>query len=219
MLIAGEDEAGRGPVIGPMVLGCVVINEKDSLKLKQLGVRDSKELSPQTRERLEKEIKKIAVEWGTRILSAKDIDDMRRYASLNEIEAMEFSDLLEGLKNIPKKVYIDTPDVKESNFAKRIRKYLFKDIELVCEHFADSKYPVCSAASIIAKVERDRQIKLLAEKYGKMGSGYPGDPDTIEFLNNWLKKNKKFPDFVRKSWDTAEQLLEEKRQRKLEEWL
>jgi len=89
----------------------------------------------------------------------------------------------------------------------------------VAENFADRKYPVVSAASIIAKVERDKEIKKLHKKYGFFGSGYTSDERTIRFLKDWIKKNKEFPDIVRKTWVTAEELKKLKEQKKLDGFL
>lgn len=216
MLIAGIDEAGRGPVIGPMVLAIAVIEEKDGETLKKLGVRDSKQLSPEKREELALEIRKIAKEHAVRPISARDIDDMRKYTSLNEIEAMEAAELITGLKTNLEKIYIDAPDTDESKFAKRIRKYLFSEVKLVTEHYADSKYPACSAASILAKVERDRLVRGIEKEHGiRVGTGYPHDPLTIKFLKDWMRTHRNYPDFVRASWETANGIAEEKKQRKL----
>ena len=113
-------------------------------------------------------------------------------------------------------VFIDAPDIKQENFGKRIRKYInFKTI-LRSEHKADINYPIVSAASIIAKIERDSAIEALAKKAGcRIGSGYPHDPETIAFLNDCIKKNNQLPDFARKSWQTSVDLIDKKFQKKL----
>lgn len=219
MLIAGIDEAGRGPVIGPMVLAIAVIEEKDESLLKSLGVKDSKQVTPEKRELLAVEIRKIAKEHACLAVSARDIDDMRKYANLNEIEAMEAAELITGLKAKPERIYIDAPDTDESNFAKRIRKYLFSDVKLITEHYADSKYPACSAASILAKVERDRLVRGIEKEHDiRIGSGYPHDPLTIKFLKDWMRTHNSYPEFVRASWETASTIVAEKKQRKLEDF-
>ncbi len=217
MLIAGVDEAGRGPVIGPMVLACVVIEEKDESKLEKIGVRDSKLVRPDKRAELAEQIKKLAVSYDSICLSAKDIDDLRKYTNLNEIEAMKVANLLERTK--PAKAIIDSPDPKGGHgFSTRIKRYLNEPVELQSENFADANYPVVSAASILAKVERDAEIEKLSKIHGFMGSGYPHDEDTVKFLNTWLAKNKRFPDFVRHSWETALRMIIEKQQTKLEDF-
>jgi len=215
MLIAGIDEAGRGPVFGPMVLAVCCIQKKDEEKLIELGVTDSKLLSPKERKRQFTEIKSIVSAFSSVHVSAKEIDVLRNRKSLNEIEAMRIGLLLNNLKEKPEMVFVDSPDSIENNFTLRIRNYLSFDCIIKSEHKADLNYPIVSAASIIAKVERDNEIKKLAEKYGAIGSGYPGDEVTVKFLKNWMEKNNFLPEFARNSWDTSRRALDKKFQKKL----
>jgi ribonuclease HII len=215
MLIAGIDEAGRGPVLGPLVLAVCCIHKKDEEKLVELGVRDSKLLSASERERQFLEIKNIAREFNSIKIQAKEIDLLRNRKSLNEIEAMRIGFLLNELKEKPEIVFVDSPDLIERNFAERIKKYLSFNCIIKSEHKADLNYPVVSAASIIAKVERDNEIKKLEEKYGKLGSGYPGDEFTERFLAEWVKENGSLPDFARNSWHTSQRVLSKRYQKKL----
>lgn len=219
MLIAGIDEAGRGPILGPMVLAVASIEKRHEEKLIELGVKDSKLLQRAERESQYGQIKKLVRESLTNSVSPREIDVLRDWKSLNEIEAMRIGSLLNALKKKPDIVFIDSPDVKEENFAKRIRKYIdFKTI-LRTEHKADMKYPIVSAASVIAKIERDQAIKELTKETGhEIGSGYPHDPLTIKFLEGWMKKNNELPEFARKSWQTAQNLLDKKYQKKIMEW-
>jgi ribonuclease HII len=214
MLVAGIDEAGRGPVLGPMVLACVVIDSEDEAAIKKAGVRDSKELKPGKREELYSMIRGIAKEISSVHVPASEIDLLRKKISLNELEARKIAGLLSGLSSKPEVVYVDAPDTIEANFAKRIAKCGITH-KIVSEHRADSTYAVCSAASVIAKVERDRAVRALEEKYGKLGSGYPHDPDTIGFLNKCIEK-KEYPDLIRQSWDTFDRLVKEKAQKRLD---
>ena len=118
----------------------------------------------------------------------------------------------------PDKVYIDSPDVNTKKLRNFIDKMLKKKSELFVEHHADKNHPEVSAASILAKVERDKDIKELIEKHGPLGSGYPSDERTINWLRHWLANNKKFPEFVRRSWVTIEIMEKEKSQSKLSTW-
>ena len=79
--------------------------------------------------------------------------------------------------------------------------------EIIAKHKADDIFPIVSAASIIAKNKRDSLINELKEKYGDLGSGYPSDKKTIDFLRKWIKKNRKVPAFARKSWATIKTIL------------
>ncbi|MDO8537519.1 MAG: ribonuclease HII [archaeon] len=215
MIIAGIDEAGRGPVLGPMVIAVASIEKIEEEKLIELGVKDSKLLTQAQRNGFENEIKKLVSEYAFTKISPQEIDELRDRKSLNEIEAMRIGQLLNELKTKPEKVYVDSPDILANNFAKRIYNYLDFDCVIQAEHKADLNYPIVSAASIIAKIERDAEIEKLAKIHGKLGSGYPHDPDTISFLKNWVEKNKSLPDFSRKSWETSKNLLDAKLQKKL----
>jgi len=198
-----------------MVMAVAVIEKSREAELLELGVKDSKLLSEKERNRQLPEIKKIAREFASVHISPKELDmHMARY-SLNEIEAMKAAHLLNMLKEKPEVVYIDSPDTVQSNFAVRIKRYLDFDAILRAEHRADMNYPVVSAASVIAKVERDREIAKLAKKHGEIGSGYSHDEVTIKFIERHLKEHGKLPDFVRKAWETNKRLLNERLQTKL----
>lgn len=219
MLVAGVDDAGRGAVIGPLAIAGVLMEEKDLPKLKELGVRDSKLLSPNRRETLAIEIKRIAQKHTVIKLSPQEIDRVvetgRRLHRLNRLEAQTMAKIIERLK--PDIAYVDASDVIEERFKEHIQECLPFTIKIVSEHKADRTYPIVSAASIIAKVERDKEIAELTQKYGDLGCGYPTDPKTIHFLQQHLEKLGKYPDFVRKSWKPAKKVKEEndKRQKRL----
>jgi len=115
-------------------------------------------------------------------------------------------------------VYVDSPDPTARFFARRIRKYMDFSCKIVAEHKADINYSIVSAASIIAKTERDREIETLAKEYGDIGNGYPHDPKTIRFLNDWLDKHGSMPECCRKSWQTAKDMVNKKNQSTLGDW-
>jgi ribonuclease HII len=205
MLIAGVDDAGRGSVIGPLTIAGVLMKEEDLPKLRELGVKDSKLLSPQRRETLAVEIKRIAQKYSVIKLSPKEIDTVvetgKKLHRLNRLEAQTMAKVIETLK--PDKAYVDASDVLEERFKQHILECLSFKVEIVSEHKADRTYPIVSAASIIAKVERDKEIAEIAKKYGDLGCGYPTDPKTITFLQQCLEKLGEYPDFIRKSWKPA----------------
>jgi len=218
MLIAGVDEAGRGPCLGPMVMAIATIKKKQEDKLLEIGVKDSKLLSAEERERQLGELQPVLKEFSFGAIGASEIDRLRDRKSLNEIEAMKIGALLNGLKKKPDVVFVDSPDILQENFAKRIRKYIDFETVLKTEHKADINYPIVSAASIIAKVERDAMIAKLAAKHGEIGSGYSHDPLTIKFLKDFVAKNKCLPEFARKSWLTSQNMLNKEMQKKLGEF-
>ncbi|MCW3994290.1 MAG: ribonuclease HII, partial [Candidatus Bathyarchaeota archaeon] len=175
MLVVGVDDAGRGCVIGPLVIAGVLMKDNELPKLVQLGVKDSKLLSPRRRETLAVEIKRIVLKYNVIKLPPKDIDKVvetgRKLHKLNRLEAKTMAKIIELLA--PDIAYVDASDVLEERFGQHISELLPFKVEIVSEHKADRKYPVVSAASIIAKVERDMEIAKLKEKYGDFGCGYP----------------------------------------------
>ncbi len=217
MITAGIDEAGRGAVIGPLVICGASFTEGDANQLRKMGVRDSKELSPKKRELLAEAIGKIAKDIIVVKVSPCIIDNRKADGlNLNQIEAMKMADALNYLE--PQKAYIDSPDINTKRLHAFIKKLLKSEQELIVKHKADRDHPEVSAASIIAKVERDKDVMELSEKHGNFGSGYPSDERAITWLRNWIQSNSSFPDFVRKSWVTVEVMEREKSQSKLSSW-
>lgn len=201
-MICGIDEAGRGPVIGPLMVAGVMAPEKRLKVLEEIGVKDSKKLTKKKRSELYGVIKRHFTCFSIK-LDPPEIDAlMGGGKSLNNIEAMKFSEVINFLK--PRKAFIDAADVNAKNFQRAIERRLELKVELIVEHKADENYPIVSAASIIAKVERDSIVERLCREYGNLGSGYPSDPTTVAFLEEWFEKNRRFPDFIRKSWKTLE---------------
>ena len=211
MLIAGIDEAGRGPCFGPMTMSIVVLEKKQEIELKALGVKDSKDVLPNKRETLFDTVKELAVEHHTLVIHAIEINDLMAKDNLNEIEAMKVAQVINKLKTKVEVIYIDSPDTTKGKYEGRIRKYLDEDkqkIKIVSENKADSKYVVVGAASILAKVTRDREIEKLRKEFGDLGSGYPSDPKTKAFLAEYVKKHNALPPFSRIFWSTCTKALE-----------
>ena len=206
MKLGGIDEAGRGPVIGPLVIAAVVIDEKNLSKLEALGVRDSKKLTPRRREKLFNEIIELLDDYAIIELSPEQIDE--REGTMNEFEIKNFIKALNSLRVKPDVLYIDAADVKEKRFGEIIGKGLSFSPKIIPEHKADAKYLPVSAASILAKVTRDKAIEKLKKQYGEIGSGYPSDPRTRKFLEEYYKEHGEFPPIVRKSWKTLRKIEE-----------
>ena len=211
MQVAGVDDAGRGPIIGPLVVAGVLLDEKDLPKLMDLGVRDSKRLSPDRREELAAEIKHLALKCHVEMLPPAEIDRVvetgKKLHKLNRLEAQTMAKVITSLR--PDVTYVDASDVFADRFKQHIAENLTFKVQIISEHKADAKYPIVSAASIIAKVERDGALSALQERYGNMGCGYPTDPNTIKFLERWIRTFGSYPDFVRKSWKPAKRLKKE----------
>lgn len=202
-MICGIDEAGRGPVIGPLVVVGVMV--EDESELERLNVRDSKKCTPERRERLAKEIKSIS-ELEVIILEAEEIDELRASKTLNEIEVELYAEIIRSLE--PEVAFVDAVDVDDARFGIEIRERLDFDVEIVSKHGADNIYAVVSAASIIAKTIRDERIKSIERELGEsIGSGYPSDSVTVNFLEKWIKEKGNLPPHTRKSWKTVRALL------------
>ena len=174
MLVAGVDEAGRGCVIGPLVIAGVLIKEERLPSLTRLGVKDSKLLSAKKRETLAVDIRRLAEKHVIVKLLPEEIDraveSRRKLHKLNRLEAKAMAKIIEMLK--PDVTFVDAADVLEERFKQHIQEELPFKTKIVAEHKADKTYSVVSAASIIAKVERDQAIEKLSEKYkiiGEMG--------------------------------------------------
>lgn len=210
MKIAGIDEAGKGPVLGPMCVAGILLDEKTVDALARLGVKDSKQLTPRRREALDAEIKKIADKYYILEVSPAQIDELRKIMTMNEIMVTCYVRVLGELK--PDRAFVDAADVNEQRFGENIKRKYRGEIEMISEHNADEKYPVVSAASILAKVRRDALVKQIERTLGvEIGSGYPSDPKTIGFLEKWIKEHGALPDFSRHSWETAKRLFEKVR--------
>ncbi len=206
-MICGVDEAGRGPVIGPLVVAGVMAGEGEIEALSNLGVKDSKMLAPARREALYEEISRN-FKCHVVHLSADDIDRLMLKQSLNEIEAVCYSQVIDALR--PKTAFVDAADVSCRNFERMILKYLVARPSLIVEHKADERYPVVSAASIVAKVERDFAIKELHKIHGDFGSGYSSDVRTQRFLKRIFLEKGSFPSCVRRRWKTAIRIAQPK---------
>ncbi|MBQ2613285.1 MAG: ribonuclease HII [Methanobrevibacter sp.] len=203
MDILGIDEAGRGSVLGPMVIAGVIVPEKMEKVLERMGVKDSKRLTPNRRTILSRKLKKM-FDYEIVVITAREIDEMRADGiNLNEIEKNAMESIL--IKMNPEKAIVDAVDVK----AERFQDNLCNDtgVNVIAEHKADDKYIEVSAASIIAKAERDDQIAQINKEFiksGGIGSGYPSDPKTKDFLSHYTYDE--MPDFVRRSWATVAKL-------------
>ena len=198
----GIDEAGRGPLIGPMVMAILCGNRKE---LENIGVADSKKLSPQRREQLFVDLQ--AFNHSFVVINPSEIDEYVEHKKLNELEE-KYASKLALWAPVEAIIYVDSFDVNESRLQLKLATNSGRKI--ICRHKADEIYPAVSAASIIAKVIRDREIEKLHEKYGDFGSGYPSDPRTINFVKNALKDGKDIDKIVRHQWKTYKSMLNRK---------
>jgi ribonuclease HII len=206
--VVGVDEAGRGCAIGPLVVAGVLFDEERLPDLCSLGVRDSKLLSSKRREALDTEIKNLAEGWSYFDLQPKAIDRVvsqsPKLRKLNYLEAMAMARVIRDLG--PDKAYVDPADVVIGRFVGQIRRVLPLKPEVFSEIHADANIPIVSAASILAKVRRDRLVAGLRRDYGDFGSGYCSDKRTVAFLESWFGVKDKCPPFIRGSWSTVRRI-------------
>lgn len=219
--ITGIDEAGRGALIGPMVIAGVTIPKSHEKKLKKLGVKDSKELSPKKREELYPKIEKLSTNVIVMRVQPCKIDNYRAMGiNLDKIEAMRMAQIID--LNVESTIFVDSLQQNPRRYRQLIASFLQnKGADMVVENYLDESVPIVSAASIIAKVERDKAIAELKQQVNfDFGVGYSHDKRTIEFVERLIKETKgNLPEYVRKSWITSQVLLENSLQRKLKDFI
>ena len=202
-MICGVDEAGKGPVMGPMVVAAVSV--ENAKLIEKLGFKDSKLLSSQRRLELFNLIKQN-YSYEIEIINVEEIDEYRMKNQLNLLNRKAFEKVISRLN--PKVAYVDAADVNEERFGREIKINLTNpnDTDVISMHKADSMIPVVAAASIIAKQTRELEIKKLKKEIGDFGSGYPSDERTIKFLKSYFHDNSRWPPGTRKSWKTIERI-------------
>lgn len=179
-------------------------------ELIKLGVKDSKKLAPSRREALNTRLQTLEAKIAFVRVQPSEIDKTvfraEKYRKLNFLEAKAMAEVITKLR--PSIAFVDASDVSCDRYRRQILGELEFDLPIVSEHKADETYPIVSAASILAKVERDRCIRSICERWGDIGTGYPSDQTTKEFLDKAISRKGKLPRFVRRSWKTVRRILE-----------
>ena len=210
-LILGIDEAGRGPVIGPMTIGGAVIDSARLNELEALKLRDSKKIARNVRTEIFGSLGNFLD--GSRVISFEP-EELRQ--NLTQIELNAIVDLIEEFK--PGEVYIDAPVPPSAipAFVELIRKRVsYENLKIVAKNKADDIFPIVSAASILAKVTRDNAVEALWKVHGDFGWGYPAEPKTENFLRSCYESTGSFPDCVRLRWGTVQRIIGEVQQKSL----
>ncbi|MFO8115855.1 MAG: ribonuclease HII [Halorubrum sp.] len=241
----GVDEAGKGPVLGPMVAAAVLASPASL----PADVDDSKRLPPERREAIDEAIRGTdGVAVGVAFVEPAEIDrpdtDMNTLtvrgqaravrAALAEREAMTPGERPEK----PVRVVADAGDTSEARFARRLGEFVERDGDAECGvddpgidalpavdveafHGADEADPVVGAASVVAKVARDARMAAIDvgyPAYDGVGSGYPSDPSTRSFLRDYVADHGEVPDCARRSWATCDDALAAAEQSGLDEF-
>lgn len=212
----GTDEAGKGPVLGSMFAAAVGVPDPSVLPS---GIDDSKNLAPARREELAAELReddRVAV--GVAEIPVARIDDPG--TDMNTLTVEAHAEALTAIAADGMAGLADAGDTSEQRFARRVADRVPAEVDLTAKHGADEEHPVVGAASIVAKVARDAHVEALAEEYaetygeafGDLGSGYPSDPTTREFLETFVAEHGELPDCARRSWSTCEKVLAEQEQ-------
>lgn len=228
--VLGADEAGKGPVLGPMVAGAV---RADPDRLPD-GVADSKRLSASERERLAERLHADeTVATATAVVPVAAIDAPE--TDMNELGVAGQAAALRRVARDGDRAVVDAADVSAERFGDRLQTTVAatdrddadprsllaagdddsegvappSEIGVTAEHGADDRYALVAAASILAKVERDRRMAAVDERYDRpVGSGYPSDETTREFLAAYVAETGSLPDCARSSWQTARDALD-----------
>lgn len=188
--------------MGPLVVAGVAADLEGVEELKEIGVRDSKRLSPVRRAALYPEILKVCARAHSVHIGTLEIDTVvatgRKYRKLNYLEALYFAKVADELS--ADVVTVDASDTSPRRFQEVIKGSMNASCRVRAFHKADRDYPLVSAASIVAKVERDAAVDKLREAYGDFGSGYPSDRKTKSYFRRWLEDGRAPPEWTRKSW-------------------
>ncbi|MDG5776123.1 ribonuclease HII [Haloarculaceae archaeon H-GB2-1] len=197
----GVDEAGKGPVLGSMFAAAVVAESADL----PADVGDSKDIAPARRETLDAEIRAAADATAVAEIPVERIDDPE--TDMNSLTVAAHAEALAGVADDGLSGTVDAGDTDAARFGRRVADGVAADVSVTAEHRADESDPLVGAASVLAKVARDAHVASLAETYGDVGSGYPSDPTTRAFLEDYVREHGALPDCARRSWSTCDDVL------------
>ena len=201
----GVDEAGKGPVFGSMFAAAVYVEDESRLPA---GLDDSKNLSPTRRQELATALRaNDGIAIGLAEIPVSRIDDPT--TDMNSLTVAAHAEAIDdavGDLESPAGL-CDACDTDADRFARRVDEACTVEATVDARHGADGESAVVAAASVIAKVSRDSHVDALAEEYGEVGSGYPGDRATRTFLESYVDEHGELPPFARASWSTCEDVL------------
>jgi ribonuclease HII len=193
-------------LLGPIIVAGISVSKKSISEMIDKGIKDSKLLTPKKRQILFGHVVSIAESICICRINIEDIDFHVFRNNLNILEAQAMAIIISNMKS--DKTYVDSCDVNPSRYQRTISSFLKRNsTKLISMHHADKLNAVVSGASIIAKVIRDSEITKIRVKYGDIGSGYPSDKRTIEFVREWFRQKNEIPPFARKSWKPAQMIV------------
>lgn len=193
-------------MLGPIIVAGICVSKKSISEMIKKGIKDSKLLTPKKRQILFGHVVSIAESICICRINIAEIDFHVFKNNLNTLEAEAMAITISNMKS--DKTYVDSCDVNPSRYQRTISSFLKRNsTKLISMHHADKLNVVVSGASIIAKVIRDSEITKIRVKYGDIGSGYPSDKKTIEFVRQWFRQKNEIPPFARKSWKPAQMIL------------
>jgi ribonuclease HII len=197
----GVDEAGKGPVLGSMFAAAV----RGPAHTLPDGIDDSKRLTPDRREELDAAIREAeGVAVGLAEIPVSRIDGEE---DMNTLTVAAHAEVISQVVRDGDGGMVDAGDTSAERFARRVGERVPAEVDVRAEHGADESYLLVGAASIVAKVARDRHVADLAARYGAVGSGYPSDPLTRSFLASYVDEYGDLPDCARRSWSTCADVL------------
>ncbi len=201
----GVDEAGKGPVLGSMFVAAVRATESTLPE----SIDDSKRLTETRREAIAEQLRadeRISI--GVVEITPELIDA----ENMNDLAVEGHAEAVDTVAEPGDRGLCDAADVDAERFGSRVRDLIDVEVGVEATHAADAESAFVGAASIIAKSERERHVDALAERFGKVGSGYPSDPTTRAFLRQYLAEHGDFPPGTRRSWATCASIRAETEQ-------
>ena len=206
--VLGLDEAGRGSVLGPLVIGGFACEIGSVERLRAIGVRDSKLLPAPRRTALHDALAGLGERFSVSFPPER-VDAAVDHRGLNRLEADGFARIVRMAR--PDVVYVDACEVDGERFGREIAAKAGHRGEIVARNHADRDLPLVGAASIVAKVRRDAALARLEARVGTpIGSGYPSDPETRNYLARILRPGGATPAWVRRSWKTTATVMAER---------
>lgn len=215
--MVGVDEAGRGAWLGPLVVGAVAVRPEEIGRLVEAGATDSKALRPAAREEVYERMERFA-RFASVAIPPAEIDRFVRQGRLNQLEARVFGEVVRPFG--PALVRVDACDPNPRRFGAAVSRSAGPGFRVEARHHADADDPLVGAASIVAKVRRDRAVRRLSTALGAdVGSGYPSDPATVEFVRSRRLSARALPSWLRSSWSTTQRVIGPRPARTLEDLL